>query len=83
MVQSVDNQCNILAHIAVDIIWFGEQLRCLIDQVCSQNTCQNTLFISLIKLLKSICEESECSSGKNAVRFSAFQFGCNFNDTFS
>ena len=31
MVQCIDHQCDVLAHVAVDVVRTAEQFRCLID----------------------------------------------------
>ena len=38
VIQGVDDQGDIFAHITVNIIWTFQKFRCLVDQVGSQNS---------------------------------------------
>ena len=37
MIQCINDQCNVFAHITVDIVWSGQQFRGLVDQVGGQD----------------------------------------------
>ena len=59
MVERVDDECDVLAHIYIDIIWLGEKLRCLVDNIRCENLIYKTCLISFIELLKTIGEKTE------------------------
>ena len=52
MIQRINDVSDILAEVAVDIIRFLEQLRCLVYQVGGQNEVKHAGFISLVKFLQ-------------------------------
>ena len=66
MVQSVDHQCDIFAHITVDIIRTRKKLRCLIDQVGSQDGIDDALFISFVELVHTVGKQAESSGGEDS-----------------
>ena len=37
MVERVDYECDVLTHINADIVWLGEKLRCLVDNISCEN----------------------------------------------
>ena len=47
MIQRINDQCDIFAHIACDVIRFGEKLRCLVYDVGGQNFCEESFLIAL------------------------------------
>ena len=49
MVQCIDHQCDVLAHGAVDVVRTAEQFRCLIDQVCCEDSADQSFFVSLVE----------------------------------
>ena len=71
MIQCIDDESNIFAHITVNIIRLGEKLRCLINQVCRQNTVNDALLIRLIKLFHSVRKQTERCSCIDAFGLSA------------
>ncbi len=56
MVQSVDNQCNILAHIAVDIVWTAQKFRSLVDQVGCEDVGDDAFLVRFVELLQTVCK---------------------------
>ena len=74
MIQCIDDKSNIFAHITVDVIWFRQKLRCLVDQVCRKDTVNNTVFICFVEFLHTVCKQTECSRSENPVCFTLFQF---------
>ena len=59
MIQRINDVSDILAEVAVDIIWFLEQLRCLVYQVGGQDAVDQTVLIVLVKLLQSVGKQTE------------------------
>ena len=51
MIQRINDVSDILAEVAVDIIWFLEQLRCLVNKVRRQDTVDDAILVVLIKFL--------------------------------
>ena len=49
MIQIIDDQCDILAHIHIDIIRSGQQIRCLIYQIRRQNPVDGSILIVFVK----------------------------------
>ena len=79
MVQDIYNICNIFAHVTADIIWFCQQLRCLVHQVCRNHPVNNAVFHSLIKFFQSVCKQPEGRNDKNTLCLAFFQLGCDIN----
>ncbi len=48
--QGVDDQGDVFADIAVDIVRFTQQFRCLVYDVGGQNFCEESFLISLVEL---------------------------------
>ena len=62
MIQRINHKCNIFTHIAANIIRPLQKLRRLIDQVRCKNRINQSVLISLIKLLKPVRKQPEgCS----------------------
>ena len=51
MVQVVDDESDIFTHININIVRFGEQLRCLVDKVCRQDAVDDAVLVVLIEFL--------------------------------
>ena len=83
MIQSVDQKCDIFAHITVDIVRFRQKIRRLVDQVGCQDTVDDTILVRLIKLIHTVREQTECSGSEDTFRFALFQLFGNIKDTFS
>ena len=56
MVQCINDQCNIFAHVTGDIIWLLKKLGRLIYQVCSEKLVKYTCLVGFIKFVKAICK---------------------------
>ena len=83
VIQSVDQKCDIFAHITVDIVRFRQKIWRLVDQVGCQDTVDDTILVRLIKLIHTVREQTECSGSENTFRFALFQLFGNIKDTFS
>ena len=59
MVQVIDDERDVFAHIDADIVRSGEKLRCLVYDVGGQNFCEESFLISLVEFLQSAGEQSE------------------------
>ena len=59
MIQLVDDESDIFAQVAADVILAGEKLRCLVYDVGGQNFCEESFLISLVEFLQSTGEQSE------------------------
>ena len=56
MVQRIDQQSNVFAHIAVDIVWTAQKLRCLVDQVGCEDVGDDAFFVRFVELLQTVCK---------------------------
>ena len=59
MIQGVDDQSDILAHVTVDIIFLFQELRSLIYQVGGQKTIKQSLIVGVVKLIQTVGKKSE------------------------
>ena len=59
VIQLVDDESDIFAQVAADVILAGEKLRCLVYDVGGQNFCEESFLISLVEFLQSAGEQSE------------------------
>ena len=59
VIQLVDDESDIFAQVAADVIFAGEKLRCLVYDVGGQNFCEESLLIRLVDFLQSAGEQSE------------------------
>ena len=59
MIQLVDNQCDIFAQVAADVVLAGEKFRCLVYDVGGQNFCEQSFLISLVEFIQAAGEQSE------------------------
>lgn len=76
MIQVIDNQRNILAHIHIDIIRTGQKLRSLVNEIRRQNPVNDTVLIVLIKLCKTVREETKGCTDEDFSCLSALEFLC-------
>lgn len=59
MVQVINDERDVFAHIDADIVRSGEKLRCLVYQVGGQDAVDQTVLIVLVKLLQSVGKQTE------------------------
>ena len=59
VIQFVDDESDIFAQVAADVVLAGEKLRCLVYDVGGQNFCEESFLISLVEFLQSAGEQSE------------------------
>ena len=71
VVQRIDQQSDIFAEVTVDVVRSAQQFRCLVDQVCCQDSVDDTFLVSLVKLIKTICKQTESSGSKDSFCFSS------------
>ena len=69
MIQRLDNQGNVLAHVAADIVRTFQKFRALVFQVCGQNAVNQAFLVSFVKLFHAVCKQSEGSRGENPLCF--------------
>ena len=67
MVQRINDQSNIFAHIAADVVWLLKKLRCLVNQVGSKEFVEVAFLVSIVKFIKTIGKESEDRPSGNYV----------------
>lgn len=67
MIQSIDDACDIFVHIRCLIIRLIKQLLRTIAEVGCDQLGEETLFIVLVKLGKTVCEKSEGGADKDAL----------------
>ena len=80
MIQSINNQCDVLAHITADVVWLLKKLRCLVNQVGSKEFVEVAFLVSIVKFLKPVCEETECRADINLACSFLFQERRDLND---
>ena len=68
VIQLVDDESDIFAQVAADVIFAGEKLRCLVYDVGGQNFCEESFLISLVEFLQSAGEQSEGQIGRASCR---------------
>ena len=83
MVDDIDDTCKIFAHVCFNIIFFCEELRKTIVQVCGDDSVNPTLLIIFIKFGKSLCEKTISSTDKYSFGFSLLDLFGNIQHTFS
>ena len=59
MVEGIDDICNVLAHINLNVPLLGEQFGRTVDKVCGEDLVKDTVLICSIDFLKAIGEETE------------------------
>ena len=64
MIQRINNQRNVFAHIHAGIIGLGQKLRALVHQVGSKNPVNDPFLMELIKSGKTVGEKAECREDK-------------------
>lgn len=70
MVKCIDDVCNVLTHVTVDVPFFGQKLGRLVNQVGSKDSCDGAFFISLIEAVETVGEKSEGSEDEDSVGIS-------------
>lgn len=59
VVKGVDDQGNVFAHVAGDIVVFGKKLRGLVDQVSGEQFVEDAIFVGFVEFFQTIGEETE------------------------
>ena len=80
MIQGINDQCDVFAHITADVVWLLKKLRCLVNQVGSEEFVEVAFFVSIIEFIKTVCEESECRADVNLTCTLLFQERSDFQD---
>ena len=83
VIQRVDDQGNVLAQIAADIIRTFQQFRRLINQVGGQQFCEQPFLVSPVKPLQAAGKEAEGCTHINVARFALLQELCHLDHTVS
>ena len=73
MIDIVNQQSNILAHVHIDIIGPGQKLLCLINQIRGENAADQSIFIIVIEFFQTAGKQTEGGADKDLVRLPAFQ----------
>lgn len=71
MIQVVDNQGDVLAHVHVDVVRTGEKLRRLVHQVGGQDAVDQAVFIILIELIQPVRKQAEGRTCEDLSRLSS------------
>ena len=80
MVQQIDHQGDILAHIDVGIPFPRQKLRRLIDQIGRKDLVNDTVPVGFVKLVKTIGKETESYSRKHPARIPLLQMERDIQD---
>ena len=73
MIQGVDDQGDIFAHITVDIVWSDQQFRGLVDQVGGQDAVESSFFVGFVEFGQSVGEQAEGGAHEDFVGSAVFQ----------
>ena len=83
MIQSINDQSNVFAHIAVYIIRLLEKFIRLIYQIGGKETVKVSVFVCSVKTFQAIGEKPEGGAHKNLGSAPLFQQPCYFQHTVS
>ena len=83
MIECVDDERDVFAHIAVDIVRFGQKLRSLVDQVGRKDAAYDAVLVGLVESFHTICEQAECGGCEDPFCFSPLQLCGNLDDAVS
>ena len=73
VIQGVDDQGDVFAHIAVDIVRFTQQFRGLVDQVGGQDVVEGPFFVGLIELCHAVGEQTKGGTHEDFVGSPVFE----------
>ena len=68
MIQRVYEKSDVFAHVTVNIIWFLQQFRCLVDQIGGEKPVKQALLVCQIEFLQPIGKQSECGADEDFSR---------------
>ena len=69
MVQSIDYERKVFAHIAVRVIRLGEQLFGLIYEVRGDQSVEQSLLEGIVKSAEAVGEDAECRTDEDTAAF--------------
>ena len=78
MIQSINQKCNVLAHITINIVRAAKKLRGLVNQVCSKNSGKDTVLICLVKLFKSVGKQAKGGKDEDLPGSAVFKLSGDF-----
>ena len=78
MVEGVDDQGNVFAHVAGDIVVFGKKLRGLVNQVSGEQLVEDAIFVGFVEFFQAIGEETEGGTDIDSTCTSFFEERGNF-----
>lgn len=78
VVKSVDDQSNVFAHVAGDIVVFGKKLRGLVDQVSGEQLVEDAIFVGFVEFFQAIGEETKGGTDIDSTCTSFFEERGNF-----
>ena len=81
VVQCVDDQCNVFAQIAANIVITCKKFRILINKVCGKKLIKSSFCICCIEFFHSFCKESEGCADENLSCPTFLQKRCNLQNT--
>ena len=73
VIQGVDDQGDVFAHIAVDIVRFTQQFRGLVDQVGGQDAVEGPFFVGFIELCHAVGEQTKGGTHEDFVGSPVFE----------
>ena len=78
VVEGVDDQGNVFAHVAGDIVVFGKKLRGLVNQVSGEQLVEDAIFVGFVEFFQAIGEETEGGTDIDSTGTSFFEERGNF-----
>ena len=71
MIQCINDQCNVFAHITGNVIWFCKKLLRLIYHIGSEKLVKYTSSMCFIEFLKVVCKPEEIMSSFRIISLPA------------
>ena len=83
MVQVIDDERDVFAHIASGVVRLLQKLRRLVDKVCRKHCVKQTILIGTVKFFKTAGEQSERCADKDPACVALLQLACDVNHAVS
>ena len=83
VVQGVDNQCNVFAHIDFNVPFSFKKLGHTVNEVGGEDLGEKTLFVCFVQSFKAVAEQTEGSEYEDAASALFFELSGNVDDGFT
>ena len=65
MVEGINDQGDVFAHVAIYIVWLLKQLVCLINQIGGQEAVKVPVLVCVVEAFQSVCKQAKGSAHKD------------------